>query len=188
MEKQKTKGQIFSLDFLIAMTLAVLAIGMLLNVYELSSYEIKEARLRNELTAIAINAGNNYIGENSCDPSNAGTVKFSDQGYELLGCVNPNDPLNLFEDTTKAELMIPDNIGCYVTLVDESNPSTLPRKMTSACQTDALENTENVLVIKRKFLSGDNIEKAGFDNCISGMGSCPYSPTVNELTIKVWLT
>jgi len=180
MEKQKTKGQIFSLDFLIAMALAVLAIGMLLNVYELSTYEIKEARLRNELTAIAINAGNNYIGENKCVPT-GGTPSFSTQGYELLGCVKTPS----FEGTSKEYLMIPDDIGCYVTLDDESGTT---RKM-SACQNDAPGNIDNVLVIKREFLSGNNIGKAEFDNCISGDGSiCPYSSTVNELTIKVWLT
>ncbi|MAG18374.1 MAG: hypothetical protein CL944_02790 [Candidatus Diapherotrites archaeon] len=182
MEKQKTKGQIFSLDFLIAMTLAVLAIGMLLNVYELSAYEIKEARLRNELTAIAINAGNNYLGEYSCTPSNSGNPSFNDQGYELLGCV---DTPNFQGALQKRFLMIPETFGCYITLVDETNDADAPLIM-GDCSDDAPEDAENVLVIKREFLSGNNINKDDFDNCITSGTNCPYDSTINELTIKVW--
>ena len=52
MEKPE-KGQIFSLDFMIAAGLAVLAIGMILNYYEMTAIAGKEARIKNEMTAVA---------------------------------------------------------------------------------------------------------------------------------------
>ena len=101
------KGQFFSIDFLIAMAIAVLALGMLLHVYELNTYEQKEARIQNELTLIAMNSSNILLNTTKCE---AGT-SLTDKGYELHGCTDTSS----WSGLTKANLMIPAEFDCYIT-------------------------------------------------------------------------
>jgi len=78
------RGQIFSLDFIIAMTIVVLAMGMLLNFYEISSYQSKEINLKNELNLVALNASHQMLQQNKCTLRN----NFETQGYKFYGCSN----------------------------------------------------------------------------------------------------
>ncbi|MCR4335083.1 MAG: hypothetical protein NUV57_00945 [archaeon] len=178
---KKEKGQIFSIDFLIAMVLAVLAIGLLLNAYELSVYEIKEAKTRNELTVIAMNAGNIFIGTNQCglDPSNPSGPPpkdpFKDQGYEINGCFDSTP--GVFDLLNKSKLMIPDVISCSVEYSG---------KKVNGCDVGNPAPSANVVVIERVFLATQNkIAKADYENCIDSVSTCStYSN--NTLTVKVW--
>ncbi|MBI4043958.1 MAG: hypothetical protein HY393_04100 [Candidatus Diapherotrites archaeon] len=52
------RGQLLSLDFLISIGLAFLAVGTLFAWHELSTLNAKEAELHDTLNAIALNAGN----------------------------------------------------------------------------------------------------------------------------------
>ena len=163
------KGQFFSIDFLIAMAIAVLALGMLLHFYELNTYEQKEARIQNELTLIAMNSSNILLNTNNCTAKNNLSVK----GYELHGCTDTSSWINL----TKAELMIPLEVNCYITkgvsvAID-------------GCGTDALPNTPNIAVIERTFLERNSkITKTQYENCLDGACAEIYTP--KDLVVKIW--
>src|SRR3989338_6943448 len=105
METRTQKGQLFSIDFLIAVALTVLAIGGLLNYYELSAGQAKEARGQNELNVIALTAGELMLRQNACVLARTpgGTTEFIDQGYKLYNCVN----ITNFYDIQKSEIMVP---------------------------------------------------------------------------------
>ena len=163
------KGQFFSIDFLIAMTIAVLAIGMLLHFYEINTYEQKEARVQNELTLIAMNSSNILLNSNRCSAQNILTIK----GYELHGCTNTSS----WGSLTKTELMIPDEFNCYIT--NDSLPAI------NECR-DVLPATKsNISVIERSFLKRNSqITKTQYENCLDG--SCTGIYTTKELVVKIW--
>jgi len=58
------RGQVFTLDFLISLIAATLAVGLLIQAVELRTYSQKESRLRNDLERVAENAGNMLVASN----------------------------------------------------------------------------------------------------------------------------
>jgi len=185
MGKKFSKGQIFTLDFVIAMAVVVLAIGMVLNFYEMTMYEAKETQIKNELNIIALNAGNNYLLQNPCNPSPAGSLKFSNQGYELSHCVVTSS----FVDTEKDDILIPDDVECYITLDKDGGGA--PDEIMSYCPTEPGSSVQNIASIKRKFLAAEGtgvITKKDFEDCIEFRNDCDdiYETTPYELTVMVW--
>jgi len=163
------KGQFFSIDFLIAMVIAVLAIGMLLHFYELNTYEQQNARIQNELTLIAMNSSNILLNTNKC----LGTASLTDKGYELQGCTDTTS----WSSLTKAELMIPKGFKCYIT--KDGLPAI------SECTTNAPVNKPNISVIERRFLERNfPLTKTQYENCLDG--TCIGIYITQELMVKIW--
>lgn len=172
-KKQNAKGQIYSLDFLIAAGLLVLAIGMLLNYYETSTYQAKEARTKNELNAIALTAGNIISAKANC-----AETAFGNQGYLVYGCIDPDDLSTL----TKGQLLVPFEFKCQVMLNNSQK---------SGCSDilSATKNETDVAIVQKNILTITNpattLSKESYDKCISNNGcSGVYSESI--LLVKVW--
>src|SRR3989344_5042310 len=114
MAKSMRKGQLFSLDLVIAMGLATLAIGMLLNYYSIAASTDKETREQNELGIIAMNATSQLLEKNRCQ------TDFLPQGYKQHGCVEttPGAVFSPFKAMTKADMMVPRGYGCDIPWTD----------------------------------------------------------------------
>ncbi|MCR4369392.1 MAG: hypothetical protein NUV67_05810 [archaeon] len=162
--KQNQKGQIFSLDFAIAMTIAVLAIGMVLNYYELSVYQNNESQRAAELEAIALNASEIILGNGNCPEA-----AFAAQGYKVNGCLDPNNiPF------TKAQLLIPNNYSCRI--VTQGN---LP---VADCDDQLNPAQTDVATIRRTYIDASNMTtKAEYEQCIAESGC-----STQELEVKIW--
>ncbi|MBI4210510.1 MAG: hypothetical protein HY544_03330 [Candidatus Diapherotrites archaeon] len=174
------KGQLFSLDLVIAMGLSVLAIGMLLNYYESTTYQQKEAVTRNELSAIALNASNLALDMARC------TSDFDSQGYDRRGCgdVAKLSPAN------KARLMIPEGFGCYVYWDRSTNKEPIDASG-SACKDPAPNTVKDIATVQRIFAGpntpGNQLTKAVYLKCIEtgcGGNNNPYD--TYTLTVEVW--
>ena len=166
----KEKGQVFSLDFIIALAVVAMTIGMTLHFYELNVYEQKEAMTRNELSLIGVTASNILLNGNQC----RARVEVTDMGYELVGCTD----MTALDSMTKAGLMIPDGINCYISLDGTSNPIT-------ECATDAPSGIKDIAVIRRDFLGETAlITLAQYENCLNGTGCSIYTP--HTVTVKIW--
>jgi len=169
------KGQLFSLDFLIAMGLAVLAIGMLLNYYETTTNAEKEQRLQNELTAVALNASALMMQINGCDLGGG----FQDTGYTVYGCSSQTNAENL----TRSELMVPKGFKCKISWTlngvsgEQDDPAT-------ECADDDSQIQANVASVERVLLSSQSpLSKADYQKGIEqGIGA--YYDYI--LTVKVW--
>lgn len=172
----KQKGQIFSLDFLLAMGMVVLAIGLMLNFYELNANYAKEERVKSEITAIAINATEVLLSNEKCDlQGGVGSNKFNNQGYEVFGCakITKNAP-----PINKDEIMIPEGYSCRAEIDgDLANGD---------CISDYTGVSE-VVILDRTFMYTNNIlKKDEYEECIDGAPSCQ----LNERTLRlaVWRT
>ncbi len=185
--KKFERGQAFSLDFVIAMSLAVLAIGMLLNNFETITYSEKEARLQNELAVIALNASSLMLELNRCTPSGTpdGPIEFIDQGYRLYGCSNPD----LFQSRTKADLMVPTftpPIKCNITWGNNRTKQSFQLVGADRCA-DAVPATGEIISIDRNFLSrASALAKADYEKCIDSNIDCSGVYGDFNLTVKVW--
>ena len=165
----KQKGQFFSIDFLIAMSIAVLALGMLLHFYEINTYEQQDAKIQNELTLIAMNSSNILLNTNKC----SGASGLITKGYELQGCTNTTS----WSGLTKAKLMIPTGFNCYITKGGVV--------AVTACNDTILTTESNIAVIERIFLERTpQTTLSQYENCLDG--SCTGIYTTRELVVKIW--
>ncbi len=168
--KQNEKGQFFSLDFLISVTVAVLAIGMLLHFFELSVYGEKEARLQTAIDSIALTSSNILVQDYNCKIENS----FKLQGYnDLDGCISSFN----FSGTNKKELLIPNGFGCFI-----SSDGTITPPV--GCETDFTGTAKDISVVSRRILLGpNNISKMDFETCVES--TCSIFEE-RELTVKIW--
>lgn len=179
--KTGQKGQIYSLDFLIAAGLLALALGMLLGFFETAAYEGKEARTKNELAAIALTAGNVLLGANACPDA-----AFRAQGYRAYGCYNAAG----FGSATKSQLLIPAKFRCRIEL--NNSPTTA---LSGGCRDDPVPAgpsaspapAQDIGSSERKFLSpfGAALSKNAYEKCIAASINC-LAYTENTLTVRVW--
>ena len=163
----KEKGQIFSLDFIIALGIVAMTIGMTLHFYELNVYEQKETTTRNELALIGVNASNLFIDGQRCseNPSD----KPSNKGYELIGCTKSPGSI------TKAELMIPDGFKCSILLDSIVVPQ---------CNDDPT-GAKDIIVIQRSFLGrSGNVKLTDYESCLEGNTCGLYAQ--KTLAVKIW--
>jgi len=94
------RGQVFTLDFLISLIAATLAVGLLIQAVELRTYSQKESQLGKDLERVAENAGNMLVASNgiTCELQSTGgahidymnncvdTAKIDEtNAWELLG-------------------------------------------------------------------------------------------------------
>lgn len=166
-------GQLFSLDFLVAMGLAVLAIGILLNYYETAASAEREQRVQNELTAVALNASAIMLEEvgSKCPDGD-----FLAQGYKIYGCAIAGPGSSGFGNMQKEDLMIPDTFRCNISWNGGSS---------IACA-DNPASAENIASVERGFLTlaSAPLRKADYEKCIEGPICVAY--TRNTLTVKIW--
>ncbi len=176
---KKERGQIFSIDFLIAAGLAVLAIGMLLNYYETVANAEKESRTQNELAAIAANASSLILERNPCSLE----IGFASQGYRVYGCMHTT-----FTAMSKSDMMIPADFSCNLSWKDLDN-GTIQSQTTGAeprC-TNPVPPDRSMVSVDRNFLAQQQISltKKDYENCIYGLCSTLIYHK-NVLTLKVW--
>jgi len=167
----RTRGQMLSLDFLLAMAVIILAVGVLLNHYDILTTQGKESRVKSELNTIAQTASQQALEKNADCASD-----FSTQGYKIYGCTTSN-----FSSLTKNYLLVPEGFSCYVTL-DGGAAANGP----GGCEsTDAPLDAKDVAVAERKYLSPNTtLSKQDYEKCITGPGCTAY--TVKKLRVKIW--
>ncbi|HLC79966.1 MAG TPA: hypothetical protein VJG83_06130 [archaeon] len=171
------KGQIFSIDFLIAATLTVLAIGLLLGYYETAATYEKETRMKNEFTAIALNASSILLEKNPCIRS----AGFSSQGYNVTGCSEETN----FNNFSKTQLMIPTGFNCYI---HWEGPDPYNGTLGGCNQTDPGTTPLDIVSIQRPFVSpplSTGLTKAGYEKCIEE-NNCQDTYLEFTLTVKIW--
>ncbi|HZX19466.1 MAG TPA: VWA domain-containing protein, partial [archaeon] len=138
------KGQLFSLDFVIAMVITVLAIGMLLDFYEISSNQTKEINSQNELQIILGGVNNAITGTAKCEPiGDEGGINFAEQGYKLYGCINKTK----LQSLGSSALMMPSGYECYITI--EGTP------ISGCSSTDDSSGKQTVGTIKKQILTSN---------------------------------
>ena len=163
------RGQIFSLDFLIAMGLAMLAMGMLLNYYETTANAEKEQRLQNEFVSVATNASALMLESSRC------TTNFSAKGYKVYGCAEPGG----FANMSKPALMVPSIFHCNISWSAEVVNST-----NVECNETLPTDSTSIASVERKFLAPiSGLTKADYQKCIKGPCNAYDEYT---LTVKVW--
>jgi len=166
------RGQLFSLDFLIAMGLAVLAMGMLLNYFETTTNVEKEARVQNELNIVAMNASALVL-EDADSKCPEGI--FSAQGYKVYGCAIAGPENSGFGNIKKEDLMIPDTFKCDISWTGGDN---------NDCDDDP-SSAGNIASVERIFLErSQSLAKADYEKCAQGQSCSAY--TQNTLTVKIW--
>jgi uncharacterized protein (UPF0333 family) len=174
--QKKQKAQIFSLDFIIAAGLVVLAIGMTINYYDIASITGKEARIKNEMTLIATNAATILLEANPCNLEN----EFKEQGYKMAGCsIINNQPDNA---NTKAKLLIPETFNCSIKKNGTTNLNI------TGCNSDPPTSEIDIVAIDRNFTTINNFEikKNEYEECIENGCSGIYSDEGNWITVSIW--
>ncbi|PIN85013.1 MAG: hypothetical protein COV47_04395 [Candidatus Diapherotrites archaeon CG11_big_fil_rev_8_21_14_0_20_37_9] len=172
--KINEKGQYFSIDLLIAAGLAVLAMGLLLQFYELGSHQQKEITSQSELTLIGITASNILLEQSPCEL----LANFTNQkGYKVMGCADKTK----FDTITKSELMIPDGYGCSIVW---GLPTT--SDIHGECNGTVSDEISNVVSIERTYFTPQGeITKENYENCIDAVICTGYN--LNEkLEVKIW--
>ncbi|VVC00840.1 Uncharacterised protein [uncultured archaeon] len=184
------KGQIYSLDFIIAAGLLVLAIGLCLGIYESSTYQAKEAREKSELNAIALTAGSILLGESRCPLDTTAPVgnqappAFSASGYNAYGC-SGKTPMDAM---TKEKIMVPSNFKCRAVL--KTGTTETLTTAANGCRDDPAAGAApmDISSMERKFLVPKAaLTKANYEKCIENSG-CNLSSIYDEyiLTFMVW--
>ena len=180
---QCQKGQLFSLDFLIAAGVAVLAVGIMLNYYDAAITSEKEGRLQNELNAIAMNASTQMLEKNRC------ATDFDSQGYKLYGCYYPG-PGSSFKTLQKEELMVPEGFECNATWKNLSTGTSDSQTASSDLRCRAAPPAAgDIASVDRNFLapaSGNSIDKTDYETCVFNYQDCTEIYDEYTLNMKVW--
>lgn len=156
------KGQIISLDFMVSLIGVVLAIGLLIQGFEMNTYATKEAQAYNELR---------IVGETAADllVSNPDIVcNLVDGSGKLLGHLN--NCIDTSKTISKEKLGIPETYNYNI----EGSGLTLAGNSTLS------GNEKNVYAVERTVVthSGDVPKSCMVD------GSCLLAATA--ITLRVW--
>jgi len=169
-----SKGQMFSLDLIIAISFVVLAIGLLYQQAELFHYYEKDNALQSELYRIGYNASNQLVGNPDVicplTTQTGGTI------IDYLPNCLPSSGVTK-DAITKASLGIPDDYDCSITpsISNYCLSSNLPGDASNVFSID-----RNVVILN----SGDSITKAQFEDCINSAVNCALEETT--INLKVW--
>jgi len=194
-----SKGQLFSLDFIIAVALIMLAIGLLYKQAELFQYSQKDDTIQSELYRIGYNASNQLVGNPAI------TCKLVDDSSQnpgvdpliidyLPNClpkqkkavlnpgvgIPPGQRKKLILSITKERLGIPEGFKCKL--------SSQNHVLGAGCS-DSPINVANIFSIDRTvvFLKDDGtsmISKKDFDDCTKGLSSCGLE--YETINLQVW--
>lgn len=164
------KGQMFSVDVLLAAGIVVLGIGIILNNFEIITIQSKEARFTNELTTIAANATAMLLKE-SCEMEE----NWKNQGYLLTNCSKNTG------STTKEQLMIPNEFKCYFEIDDTA-------LNVNGCEDQKPnEKIMDIGVIERKYVSiTNNLTKKNYEKCIKNNINNICDLTEKTLKAYIW--
>jgi|SRR3989344_3125044 len=180
-------GQIFSVDFLISIMVVVLAIGLLLNFYELTVHAQTEQAVNDELRIAAEKASDLLVSnpEIICElyeSSGAPSIPTTFIMY-LPNCIPAgNSPKAI----TKEKLGLSDEYGCELSGVGVS----ILRK--PGCEDDPVPSDRDIISVKRKIYvtaapaqaSNEKIKKDDYLKCINKEADCPIAGI--DVTMKVW--
>lgn len=187
MKQKKTgkKGQIFSLDFILAVSLLVLSIGLAINYFEVTSLNASEAAHRQEMRLIAKTASDILVTDPSivCDLN---TILEQVAG-SLPNCIRKTlETTKNGDPITKTMLGIPSNFDAQLTNVN-GEPVTFPAEFSSpppTTETDFVSMDRFVAVITSNDI---NLTKTRLRNCQKngeGSANCPLKQST--IRLKVW--
>ncbi|MBI4053614.1 MAG: hypothetical protein HY394_06280 [Candidatus Diapherotrites archaeon] len=173
------KGQIASLDFLIGLSLVILATGLMLRFMEFQGYDLKESVASAELRGVAETASDLLVS----NPDWNCKITSAVGGATLLSLSNclTNQSKSTINDKTK--LGISSGYGCSIT--DDAGNYFLA----SACKDAVPSNAPDVASVDREInlvaINGTlNVPKAAIENCMSGADTATCAP--KTLRVKVW--
>jgi hypothetical protein len=198
-----SKGQVFSLDFLIAIFLIILAIGFILQFYEFSVYNLKEEDERIELHRIGSLASNLLVSSpfivcelTSNDESTI--ISFLKNCLSIKSGANPDPSWNpsiswnlsnkYAGEIAKAYIGIPENFACKIE-IDAPEISGNWHIDTDCVESyTPIPENKSVFSIKRKIvIYQDNdtfkVKKSDFEDCINDSLDCKLV----EGTITLWV-
>lgn len=167
--KANNKGQVFSLDFLISLVVVVVCLGLLIQVFELTSYSAKQQQTFREVMVIGELASERLVTDEAvlCRLTDGAAVL---PGFELVNCLNTTRLAAL----NKGLIGIPADFYCNVAGVS----------LSGCADGTPPANARNVFEVERRVIvSATDINKAAFSQCIDG-GGCPYTDT--NITVTVW--
>jgi hypothetical protein len=177
----QSKGQLFSLDLIIAVALVILALGLLYRQAELFQYFQKDDTMQAELYRIGLNASNQLVS----NPSIACPLSGSGPTLDYLpNCLPKNQ--SLLNKASKINLGIPGNFDCYISTVSHAIGQY------TGCKNLPPSNAKNVFSIERQvvFMNGASsasISKKELDDCIKSTAAFPCTALEKDtLTLQVW--
>ena len=158
MKRKNSKGQVISLDALMALTIVMLAIGICFNVMETNSYDLKEQQLFQELKSVGNTAGNLLVSNPII------TCKVVDGAKELFSM---NNCINQTTHIRKSYLGLTSEDSCYIKGL-----------LNTEC-TDHPADANNIYSETRKVIldTDGKISKADFEG---------KHFTITDITIMVW--
>jgi uncharacterized protein (UPF0333 family) len=168
-----TKGQLFSLDFVLSVIAVVVAIGLALQAYELSAYDSKESLLSQEMYFTAVNAAERLTASPAIACGVTDTSGNLIPGYTLVNCI---DSTKVQGTITKAFLGIPSYFDCEITglNVQECKPSA-----------SVISSERNIKTIQRfVYVSLGPVSKKALNDCLNNNPSCIFN-TKRTITVKV---
>lgn len=165
------RGQIVSLDYVISLILVLLALGLLLNFFELQTVNAKEAQLNSELETLAEGAARLAL----ASPGIACNLTSND-GLKYIG-VLPNCIPDESGRLTKARIGIPQGFECAII--------TEPVEIATDCVT-VDNDVNNYYSVTRKIVvktNGPDVTKGQLEKCVNNV-NCLLTDA--NLTIVVW--
>lgn len=161
----KCRGQIISLDAVIALILVMLSLGIVFNVMETNAYDLKETQLFEEISSMGKTAGNLLV-------SNENIIcKVKDGGKELFSM---NNCLDLSKFVRKEYLGI-DSQKYSCKLTAEKNQT--QKKLKTAC-TDNPVSAQNIYSETREIIVNEgDLTKQKFEE---------LKFKSEKITLKVW--
>jgi hypothetical protein len=162
MMRKNQKGQIFSLDLLLALTALIVCIGLVLQTYELTSYDAKESMIWQKLNLTGQAAAERLVTDEdiACD--------LGVNGFETVNCLD-STKLGRID---KSALGIPADYGCRIEGVSIAN-----------CNDSLPAEAANVFSITRAVLVESSLNKTALYSCIYG-ATCNLEP--KEITVSLW--
>lgn len=203
-----TRGQVFSLDFLMAVSMIVLAIGLSINYFEANQLNQKETENQNALWNRANTAMDILLTRPDIPPYGSAETFFICTLKNSSGANPPIDyipnclPPTLIVDRTKiglpakpASCSTPDNNPpgycnyCKLTWVSGTVVTFQPQNPVKDCDDTLPLTQQNYVSIQRKIVVANNdatprdISKAQLLTCQNGAGGCVLTEAVIQLTV-----
>ncbi|MEK6972788.1 MAG: hypothetical protein AABW72_01990 [archaeon] len=169
--KLHEKGQIFSIDALVALIIATLVLGLTIQIIETQSYNLKQEQVFNELKTVGHNAANLLVSlpDISCD-----LISEDGTGLTLLNNCIDADKLKNIE---KGKLGIPPNYKCRIKLQGAQM---------NACK-DNDTHAQNIYSEKRIILLHKGaLEKKDISDCSNDPNNCKLKNEKNLAEVSVW--
>jgi uncharacterized protein (UPF0333 family) len=197
MKKTKTKGQLLSLDFLLSLILGVLAIGLLIQFFEVNSYAQNQEQTIMKLSIIGetasdlivssntticeIESGNDQIQANNCLPLCI---------YDTLEMMC--NPTNTEKRIEKTNIGLTKEFGCNIQVYPDPTQFTNPGKLqigTECEETIPVPEPANIYSTTRKVILAGLEEKpwdkTEYLHCIRNTENCDKI-TIGTITLTVW--